>query len=92
MPRKPRDALRTKLDRLAEQIADQALTGLDAPAEDTGTLSLRDKVNVLKVAGAYYGISRKTGGSDKKEPNAWEGYTSRILGNGQDHDAEEDRA
>jgi hypothetical protein len=83
MARKPRDALRSKLDRLAEKIADEALGNAD--------MSLRDKVNALKVAGGYWGLSRK-GEEPPKEPDAWDDYRSRIAGNGKDRDAAEDQS
>lgn len=82
MARKRRDALRVKLDKLAEEITDEA------HATD---VELKDKVNALKVAGAYWAMSRK-GEEPEKEPSAWERYGSRIAGNGKDEDAEEDAA
>jgi hypothetical protein len=83
MARKRRDPLRLKLDRLAEQIADSVLTNPE--------ITLRDKVNALKVAGSYWGISRK-GEKPQEEPDAWDLYRNKIAGNGKDHDAEEDAA
>jgi hypothetical protein len=82
MARKRRDALRSKLDRLAEQIADEVLGS---------AVELRDKVNALKVAGAYWGLSRK-GEKPEDEPDAWGVYQRRISGNGKDHDAAQDDA
>ena len=86
MARKRRDPLRTKLDRLAEQIADEALG-----SEEAEPVPLRDKVTALKVAGAYWGISRK-GEKLDAEPDAWTGYQRRMVGNGKDHDAAQDDA
>lgn len=83
MARKRRDALRVKLDRLAEQIADEALSNTD--------IDPRDKVNALKVAGAYWTASRKGEDTDK-DPSAWDLYTRKITGNGKDRDGEEDAA
>jgi hypothetical protein len=79
MARKRRDALRMKLDKLAEQIADEVLGA---------AVDLRDKVNALKIAGAYWGLSRK-GEKLDDEPDAWGGYQRRIMGNGKDHDAQD---
>jgi hypothetical protein len=83
MARKRRDALRTKLDRLAEQIADEVLS--------SGEVTLRDKVTALKIAGAYWGLSRK-GEKPDDESDAWGVYQRRITGNGKDHDAAQDDA
>ena len=87
MARKRRDPLRAKLDRLAEKIADEAL----APDGGGPPLTFSQKANALKIAGAYYAVSRK---SEKApdEPSAWDEYHRRIAGNGRDHDAEEDAA
>jgi len=83
MARRRRDALRAKLEKLAEKIADEAL---QLPAEE-----IRDKVNALKAAGAYWGLSRKGEKPDDDEGAAWGKYASAITGKGNGHDAAEDQ-
>lgn len=81
MARRPRSSaasLRGKLDALAEKTADEAM---DAP--------LNQKVNALKVCGAYWAMSRK---SDKDGgqvgDSAWDRYAEAMYSNGKDADAE----
>ena len=78
----PRDKLRAKLDRLASSVVDE-VTKPDTAA------TIHQKISALKVAGAYWAMSRKTDDPTKPE-TAWDKYAANMYGNGKDEDASED--
>lgn len=79
------DTLRAELDELARQLVRQAKVPVT---------SIRDRTNALKIAGGWWGISRK--GKQLEEPaNKWLEYreTQTLPAvNGEDADAETDEA
>ena len=68
----PRDPLKSNLDKLAMKLVDKALNDPDG--------TVRTLSDALKVAGAFYYVSRKPTGDQKASPNdAWAGYTSSFM-------------
>jgi hypothetical protein len=69
----PKDELRTLLDKLAVTVVTETLESSDATA--------REKSDVLKVAGGWWGVSRKNE-PGTKPPSAWDKYQQAMNGRG----------
>jgi hypothetical protein len=79
----PNDRLRQKLDRLAEQVVDDASKAVD------DKLAAHQRIDALKVAGAWYTASRKSEPQAPVDQSAWSKYREAMF-NGKGHDAETD--
>ncbi len=68
-----RDPLKNNLDKLATKLVEKALNDPEA--------TVRTLSDALKVAGAFYHMSRKPTGDEASAPNdAWVGYTNSFMG------------
>lgn len=65
------DPLRNDLDKLAAKLVKKAM---DDPEATVRTLS-----DALKVAGAFYHMSRKPTGKDEAPADAWSDYTQSFM-------------
>lgn len=67
-----RDPLKAELDKLAEKLVKKAM--------DDGEATVRTLSDALKVAGAYWGLSRKPSGKDDGPPaDAWGDYQKSFM-------------
>jgi hypothetical protein len=64
------DPLKASLDQLAEKLVKKAM--------DDGEATVRTLSDALKVAGAYWNLSRKDDGKDAP-PDAWAAYQSAFM-------------